>query len=110
MPSGEAVALLAKFGIPVAACPLAATADEAVALAAQFGGPVALKIASPDLPHKSDVGGVRLHLTTEAEIRKEVDDLFKTVLMHAPNARLDGVTVSPMAKSGGLGSHLGGVH
>ncbi len=107
MPSGEAVALLAKFGIPVAACPLATTADEAVALAAQFGGPVALKIASPDLPHKSDVGGVRLHLTTEAEIREEVDDLFKTVLMHAPEARLDGVTVSPMAKPGGLEVILG---
>ena len=102
MPPGETAALLAKFGIPVAACPLATTADEAVALAAEFGGPVVLKIASPDLPHKTDVGGVRLHLTTEAEIREEVDDLFKTVLMHAPNARLDGVTVSPMAKPGGL--------
>ena len=102
VPPGETVALLARFGIPVAACPLATTADEAVALAAEFGGPVALKIASPDLPHKTDVGGVRLHLTTEAEIREELDDLFKTVLLHAPNARLDGVTVSPMAKPGGL--------
>ncbi len=107
LPPGEAAALLAKFGIPVAACPLATTADEAVALAAQFGGPVAIKIASPDLPHKSDIGGVRLHLTTEAEIREEVDDLLKTVLMHAPNARLDGVTVSPMAKPGGLEVILG---
>jgi acetate---CoA ligase (ADP-forming) len=108
MPSGEAVALLAKHGIPVAACPLATTAAEAVALAADFGGrPVALKIASPDLPHKSDVGGVRLHLSTEAEIREEIDDLFKTVLMHAPNARLDGVTVSPMAKPGGMEVILG---
>jgi acyl-CoA synthetase (NDP forming) len=107
MASGEAVALLAKHGIPVAACPLATTADEAVALAAEFGGPVALKIASPDLPHKTDVGGVRLHLTTEAEIREEIEDLFKTVLMHAPEARLDGVTVSPMAKPGGLEVILG---
>ena len=107
MPSGEAAALLAKYGIPVAACPLATTADEAVDLAAQFGGPVALKIASPDLPHKTDIGGVRLHLTTEAEIREEIDDLFKTVLMHAPEARLDGVTVSPMAKPGGVEIILG---
>jgi acetate---CoA ligase (ADP-forming) len=107
LPSGETVALLAKHGIPVAACPLATTADEAVALAADFGGPVALKIASPDLPHKTDVGGVRLHLATEAEIREEIDDLFKTVLMHAPEARLDGVTVSPMAKPGGLEVILG---
>ena len=107
MPSGETAALLAKFGIPVAACPLATTPDEAVALAADFGGPVALKIASPDLPHKTDVGGVRLHLATEAEIREEIDDLFKTVLMNAPNARLDGVTVSPMAKPGGMEVILG---
>ena len=108
MPSGETVALLAKFGIPVAACPLATTPDEVVALAAQFGGgPVALKIASPDLPHKTDVGGVRLHLSTEAEIREEIQDLFKTVLMNAPKARLDGVTVSPMAKPGGMEVILG---
>ena len=107
MPSGETAALLAKFGIPVAACPLATTPDEAVALAADFGGPVALKIASPDLPHKTDVGGVRLHLGTEAEIREEIQDLFKTVLMNAPKARLDGVTVSPMAKPGGMEVILG---
>jgi acyl-CoA synthetase (NDP forming) len=107
MPSGETVALLAKFGIPVAACPLATTPDEVVALAADFGGPVALKIASPDLPHKTDVGGVRLHLSTEAEIREETQDLFKTVLMNAPKARLDGVTVSPMAKPGGMEVILG---
>lgn len=106
-PAGEAAALLAKYGIPVAACPLAANADEAVALADQFGCPVALKIASPDLPHKSDIGGVRLHLTTPEEIRKEFDDLIKTALMSAPNARLDGVTVSPMAKPGGLEVILG---
>jgi len=107
LPPGETAALLAKYGIPVAACPLATTVDEAVALAAQFGGPVALKIASPDIPLKSDVGGVRLHLTTEQEIREEAEDLFKTVLMHAPNARLEGITVSPMAKPGGLEVILG---
>jgi acetate---CoA ligase (ADP-forming) len=107
MPSNETAALLAKFGIPVAACPLATTPDEAVALGADFGGPVALKIASPDLPHKTDVGGVRLHLSTEAEIREEIQDLFKTVLMNAPKARLDGVTVSPMAKPGGMEVILG---
>ena len=107
MPSSETAALLAKFGIPVAACPLATTPDEVVALAAEFGGPVALKIASPDLPHKTDVGGVRLHLSTEAEIREETHDLFKTVLMNAPKARLDGVTVSPMAKPGGMEVILG---
>lgn len=105
--AGEAAALLAKHGIPVAACPLATTADEAVQLAAQFGGPVALKIASPDLPHKSDIGGVRLHLTSPEEIREEAEDLVKTALIHAPQARLDGITVSPMAKPGGLEVILG---
>jgi acyl-CoA synthetase (NDP forming) len=107
LPSGETAALLAKFGIPVAACPLATTADEAVALAADFGGPVALKIASPDLPHKTDVGGVRLNLTTEDEIREECQDLVKTALMHTPDARIEGVTVSPMAKPGGMEVILG---
>jgi acyl-CoA synthetase (NDP forming) len=107
LPASEAAGLLAKHGIPVAACPLATTADEAAALAEQFGAPVALKIASPDLPHKSDIGGVRLHLRTAEEIREAVEDLFQTVRQQAPNARLDGVTVSPMAKPGGLEVILG---
>ncbi len=107
LPPGETASLLAKYGIPVAACPLATTAEEAVSLAEQFGTPVALKIASPDLPHKTDVGGVRLHLSNPEEIRQEFDDLLKTALMHAPKARLDGVTVSPMAKPGGLEIILG---
>ncbi|HAY21564.1 MAG TPA: CoA-binding protein [Desulfobacterales bacterium] len=107
VPPSEAAALLAKHGIPVAACPLATTADEAVTLAAQFDSPVALKIWSPDLPHKTDVGGVRLNLTTEDEIRSECQDLVKTALTHVPWARIDGVTVSPMAKPGGMEVILG---
>ncbi len=48
--------MITKAGIPAAAAPLARDADEAVALAAQFGYPVVLKIASPDIAHKSEVG------------------------------------------------------
>ena len=48
------------------------TPDEAVALARQFGYPVALKIASPDIPHKSDVGGVHLDLANDEDVRRRI--------------------------------------
>jgi acetyltransferase len=102
MSTEESIKLVAKYGIPVAAAPLAETVEEAVALAEQFGFPVALKIASPDVAHKSDVGGVRLHLRDAQEVREEFSDLMATVLMNAKDARIEGVTVSPMAKPGGL--------
>lgn len=102
LPASDAAALLARSGIPAAAAPLATSADEAVTLAEGFGYPVALKIASPDLPHKSDVGGVRLDLASEDEVRYAYQTILADVHLHARHARVEGVTVSPMAKPGGL--------
>jgi len=107
LPAGEAASLLTKSGIPAAAAPLAATADEAVELAKNFGFPVSLKIASPDIPHKSDMGGVRLYVNSPEEVKNEFSDLLATARMHAQEARLEGVTVSPMAKPGGVEVILG---
>ncbi|MBW2135365.1 MAG: acetate--CoA ligase family protein [Deltaproteobacteria bacterium] len=100
--AAEAGQLLARYGIPSAAAPLATSAEEAVSLAQAFGFPVALKIASPDLPHKSDVGGVRLNLANEEEVRYAYQDILATVHLNDRKARVEGVTVSPMAKPGGL--------
>lgn len=102
LPAFESAQLLARYGIPAAAAPLANSADEAVTLSQGYGFPVALKIASSDLPHKSDVGGVRLNLASEAEVRYAYQDILATVHLHARKAQVDGVTVSPMAKPGGL--------
>jgi len=100
--AGEAVALLTQAGIPTAAAPLATSPEEAVALARDISAPVVLKVASPDIAHKSDVGGVRLNLSTDDEIRAAYREIIAGASSRAPDARLEGVTVSPMAKSGGM--------
>ncbi len=92
--------VLGAYGIDVPRIVLAPTADEAVAVAARFGGPVALKVASPDIPHKSDVGGVLLGLGDAAAVAAG----FVTVQANARRAhsaaRLDGVHVQRMLPEG----------
>jgi acetate---CoA ligase (ADP-forming) len=107
LPGQEAAELLTGAGIPVASAPLATTPDEAVALARQFGYPVVLKVASPDIPHKSDVGGVHLNLANDEAVRMAFQDIQATALLHDRKLQVDGVTVSPMAKLGGLEVILG---
>lgn len=88
--------LLESAGIPVVPARLATDAEEAVKAAAEFGGVVALKIASPDLLHKSDIGGVLLGVHGETAVR----DGFAQVRAAAPDARVEGVLVSPMREGG----------
>jgi acetyltransferase len=92
----ESKSLLAAFRIPVAASLVAASADEAVKAAASIGYPVAMKIASPDITHKSDVGGVRLALSGEAELRAAFGEMMASAARHRPDARLAGVSIEPM--------------
>jgi acetyltransferase len=107
MPAEKASALLNKYGISAAAAAPAATAKEAVSLARKFRQPVALKIASPDVFHKTDVGGVRLNLVGPAAVKNAFEDIVKTVRKNMPEAWIGGVTVSPMADPGGLEVILG---
>ncbi len=107
LPADEAAKLVTKAGIPAAAAPLAQDADEAVALARQFGYPVALKISSPDIPHKSDMGGVQLHLHNDEAVRHAFQDIMASTRLYERWARIDGVSVSVMANPGGLELILG---
>jgi acetyltransferase len=107
LPGQEAAEMLVQAGIPVASAPLATTVDEAVALARQFGYPVALKVASPDIPHKSDVGGVHLNVSNDEAVRTAFQDILATIRLHDRKLEVDGVSVSPMAKLGGLEVILG---
>lgn len=92
--------VLGAYGIDLPRIALAPTADDAVAVAAQLGFPVALKVASPDIPHKSDVGGVLLGLGDAAAVHAG----FATVQANArrahPGARLEGVHVQRMLPEG----------
>jgi acyl-CoA synthetase (NDP forming) len=89
---------LAEAGIPVLAERLARNADEAVRAASAIGFPLVLKIASPDLPHKTEVGGVAIGIGSEAELRQVHTDMLERVARKAPSAVIDGVIVAPMAK------------
>lgn len=107
MDAGEALSLLKKYRIPAVDAVPAASAREAAALAKKIGAPVVLKISSPDVAHKSDVGGVRLNLEKPAEVREAFDSIVANVRKKVPGAEIEGVTVSPMAKPGGLEVILG---
>ena len=88
--------LLCAYGIRVPRAALAATADEAVDLAWQIGFPVALKVASPDIVHKSEVGGVRLNLQEPGEVRRAFEEIVAAARAAAPAAVVQGVTVQQM--------------
>jgi acetate---CoA ligase (ADP-forming) len=107
LPTSEAVSLLAKAGIPAAAAPLAADADQAVQLARQFGYPVAMKIASPMIAHKTDMGGVFLGLENDDEVRQAYQEIMEATQLYEGLVTVDGVSISPMAKPGGLEIILG---
>jgi acetate---CoA ligase (ADP-forming) len=92
---------LASRGVPVIAARLATTRGEAVDFAASLGASVAMKIASPDIAHKTEVGGVRLDLQGDTAVGAAFDDMLAGVRRARPAARLDGVLISPM-RSGGL--------
>jgi len=92
--------LLASYGIPVAGPLAAATAGDAVAAADAAGYPVVLKILSPDITHKTDVGGVALDLADAGAVRAAFGAMMETVRRKAPEARLEGVTVQRMVRSG----------
>jgi acetyltransferase len=97
---GEADAkrILSAYGIGVVRTETAGGADEALAAARAIGYPVALKILSPDIPHKSDVGGVVLDLPDEAALGRALAEMAARVGAQRPQARLAGFTVQAMAR------------
>ncbi len=96
-PSVQATAWLSAAGVPMAPVALARDEDDAVALWRAIGSAVALKIESPDITHKTEVGGVVLKLNDEAGVRAAHRDLLARASLAAPAARLDGVLVQRMS-------------
>ncbi|MGE5545366.1 MAG: bifunctional acetate--CoA ligase family protein/GNAT family N-acetyltransferase [Solirubrobacterales bacterium] len=93
----EAKALLAAYGIPTIETRIARTPAEASRIAKEFESPIALKILSPDIVHKSDVGGVVLNLDGPFEVEKAANAMLERVRRTFPDARIDGFTVQRMA-------------
>ncbi len=100
LPLFEAFSRIAAQGIPCTDFALTDNPSEATKIAQEQGFPVALKISSPDILHKSDVGGVRLNLDSPEAVQKAFDELLSTVKRSSPQAHVDGVLVSKMASPG----------
>ena len=96
----ESKAFLAAHGIAVTRETLARDAKGAVLAAADIGYPVVLKIESPDLPHKTEVEGVRVGLADAAAVAAAFEEIMAAARQHAPAARLEGVLVQEMVAGG----------
>ncbi|MBK7328610.1 MAG: acetate--CoA ligase family protein [Dehalococcoidia bacterium] len=96
----EAKSLLKDAGVPVATTTLAATRAEAQAQAESAGYPVVLKVVSPDIAHKSDVGGVKLNLKDKDAVGAAFDEIVANSKKAVADARIAGVAVQHMAPQG----------
>ena len=88
--------LLTTYGISSTTPHFARSAEDAAVLASGLGYPVVMKIASPDISHKSDVGGVRLNLASPNEVKQAFDEMMKSVRERQPEAKIEGVSIQRM--------------
>lgn len=96
----EVFEVLNACGIRTAPCIIAKSAEEAVQAAECIGYPVVLKIASPHITHKSDVGGVKVNLRTPSDVRLAYHEIMSNVSRFVPGAAVYGVVVTPMVPQG----------
>lgn len=96
----EARDVLQAYGIPLPKSILATTADEAVAAAESIGYPVVMKITSPDILHKTDIGGIKLNITSAGDVRDAFDLLIYRARRYMPDATIWGCQVQQMVKGG----------
>ena len=95
----EAKTICRKYEIPVTNFEIAENETEAVRFAEEIGYPVVLKIVSPDIMHKSDVGGVIINLNDAKAVQNAYKQIIDNVKKHKPNAKIIGILVQEMAPS-----------
>lgn len=105
----EAKAVLAAYGIPVVQTRIASSPEAAAATAELIGFPVAVKILSPDITHKSDVGGVALSLESADQVRTAAAAMLRRLATLKPGARMTGFTVQQMVRRPGAHELIAGV-
>ena len=94
----EARNVVELMGVPMDRAALAPTREKALAAAKKIGLPVVMKIVSPDIVHKTEVGGVRINLASEDEVGKAFDAMMESVKRKQPTARVKGVLIEEMVK------------
>ena len=96
----ESKELLKGAGIDVVDATLVTSREEARAAGKKLGFPLVLKIVSPDITHKSDIGGVKLGLKTTKQVERAYDEILSTVRQRHPKAIIEGVSVQRMVRPG----------
>lgn len=96
----EAREICLQYGIPIPSFGLALNANEAVSKARELGLPAVLKVVSPDILHKSDVGGVLVGLKSLEEVKEGFEKVLRNVKKHKPAARIEGLLVQKMVPAG----------
>jgi acetyltransferase len=96
----ESKSIFKAYGLPIVRSDLATSEDEAVKLAESYGYPIVMKIVSPDILHKSDAGGVKVNINSEAEIREAYQTILTNAKAHKPDAEIHGILVQEMAPWG----------
>lgn len=96
----EAKAILAEAGVPCAQERLTNSADGAAKAATEIGYPVVMKIVSPDILHKTEIGGVALNLANEAAVKSAYSEIMERAKAAYPDARIDGIMVARMISDG----------
>jgi acyl-CoA synthetase (NDP forming) len=97
----ETLEHLARHGVPVVPTRVARSAAEAASAVDEIDGPIVMKVLSPDIPHKSEVGGVVLNIQGPQAAEKAYNEIMRSIATNARGARIDGVLLTPM-RVGGL--------
>jgi len=92
----DSTKLLTTYGISSTTPYVAENAEDAARMASVIGYPVAMKISSPDIAHKSDVGGVRLSISSSNDVKKAFGEMMGNVKKHKPDAKIEGVSIQKM--------------
>ena len=96
----EARQIIAAYGVPLPKSHLAMHSDQAVKWAEDIGYPVVMKIISPDILHKSDIGGVQVGLENEKQVRMAYEEIINRAYRYMPDADIWGVAVQEMVETG----------
>ncbi len=105
----EAFDILKAYGIPVVKTAFAKNIEETMIAAEEIGYPLVMKVVSPQISHKSDIGGIKLSLRNASEVKAAYQDIMDSIPKKLPDASLKGVQLQPML-SGGKEVILGMVH
>jgi acetyltransferase len=96
----ESLDILKAYGIPTVGTAITTTLEDTVKAAEKIGYPLVMKIVSPQISHKSDVGGIKLNLTSAEEVVAAFEDMMKNIPLKEPEADLEGVQLQKMLTGG----------